>query len=43
MIKYIAYCRRSTDEKDRQVLSIEAQLAEIREYHGDFKRVSLAA
>ena len=32
MIKYIAYCRKSTDEKDRQVLSIEAQIAELKEF-----------
>src|SRR3989338_10706907 len=32
MIKYIAYCRKSTDDADRQVLSIEAQIAELKEY-----------
>ncbi|KKP88113.1 MAG: Recombinase, partial [Candidatus Nomurabacteria bacterium GW2011_GWC2_35_8] len=32
MIKYIVYCRKSTDEKDRQVLSIEAQIAELKEF-----------
>ncbi len=32
MTKYIAYCRKSTDEKDRQVLSIEAQIAELKEF-----------
>ena len=32
MIKYIAYCRRSTDEKDKQVLSIETQIEELKEY-----------
>ena len=32
MIKYIAYCRKSTDEKDKQVLSIEAQVAELKEF-----------
>ena len=31
MIKYIAYCRKSTDEPDRQILSIEAQIAELKE------------
>ena len=30
--KYIAYCRKSTDEKDKQVLSIEAQIAELQEF-----------
>ena len=32
MIKYISYCRKSTDEKDKQVLSIEAQIAELKEF-----------
>ncbi len=32
MIKYIAYCRKSTDEPDRQILSIEAQIAELEEH-----------
>jgi len=32
MIKYIAYCRKSTDEKDKQVLSIETQIAELKEF-----------
>jgi site-specific DNA recombinase len=32
MIKYIAYSRKSTDEKDKQVLSIEAQIAELKEF-----------
>jgi len=32
MKKYIIYCRKSTDEKDKQVLSIEAQIAELTEY-----------
>ena len=31
-MKYIAYCRKSTDEPDRQVLSIEAQIAEVKEF-----------
>ena len=31
-MKYIAYCRKSTDEKDKQVLSIEAQIAELTEF-----------
>ena len=39
MIKYIAYCRKSTDEKDKQVLSIEAQIAELKEFA---KRENLA-
>src|SRR3989338_5115814 len=32
MIKYIAYCRKSTDDADIQALSIEAQVAELKEY-----------
>jgi len=32
MIKYIAYCRKSTDEADRQILSIEAQISELKEF-----------
>ena len=31
-MKYIAYSRKSTDEKDRQILSIEAQIAELTEF-----------
>src|SRR3972149_2892921 len=32
MIKYICYSRKSTDEKDRQVLSIDGQLSELKEF-----------
>ena len=32
MKKYIAYCRKSRDEADKQVLSIEAQIAELKEF-----------
>src|SRR3989339_275151 len=31
-MKYILYARKSTEEDDRQILSIEAQLAELQEY-----------
>ncbi len=32
MNTYFLYARKSTDEPDRQILSIEAQLAELQEY-----------
>lgn len=32
MLRYIAYCRKSTEEKNKQILSIEAQIAELREF-----------
>lgn len=31
-MKYIIYCRKSTDEKDKQILSIEQQIAELKEF-----------
>ena len=31
-MKYYIYARKSTDEDDRQVLSIEGQLTELREF-----------
>jgi len=31
-MKYIVYARKSTEEDDRQILSIEAQLVELREF-----------
>ena len=31
-MKYIAYCRKSTDEPDKQILSIEGQLGELKEF-----------
>ena len=32
MLKYVLYARKSTDEEEKQVLSIEAQLDELREF-----------
>lgn len=32
MIKYLAYCRKSTDEKNRQVLSIQSQIEELKDF-----------
>ncbi len=31
-MKYIVYCRKSTDEKDKQVLSIQSQINELKEF-----------
>lgn len=31
-MKYIGYCRKSTDESDRQILSIESQIAELKDF-----------
>jgi len=31
-MKYIIYARKGTEEDDRQVLSIEAQLVELKEF-----------
>ena len=32
MSKYFLYARKSTDEPDRQILSIDAQVAEVKEF-----------
>ena len=31
-MRYLLYTRKSTDEEDRQILSIEAQITEVKEY-----------
>ena len=32
IMKYILYARKSTDEDDKQILSIESQMAELKEF-----------
>jgi DNA invertase Pin-like site-specific DNA recombinase len=32
MVKYIAYCRKSTDEKDKQIMSIDQQIEELKRF-----------
>jgi site-specific DNA recombinase len=39
MERYILYARKSTDTEDKQVLSIDAQLAELRKFARDNKLV----
>src|SRR3990172_8009782 len=31
-LKYLGYCRKSTDEKDRQVVSIDQQIEQLKEF-----------
>ena len=31
-MKYILYARKSTDEDDKQILSVESQVAELKEF-----------
>ena len=38
-MKYVIYARKSTEDDDRQILSIEAQLAELQEYSAKEKFV----
>jgi len=42
-MKYFLYARKSTEEDDRQVLSIEAQLVELKEFAAKEKLEIVAA
>ena len=41
-MKYFLYARKSTDDEERQILSIEAQLAELKEF-ANTEKLEIAA
>jgi DNA invertase Pin-like site-specific DNA recombinase len=40
-MKYFIYCRKSTDSEERRVLSIKAQLAELKEFATRFSSAEI--